>query len=247
MSYGGSQVRTQKLIGLIGGLSWESSAVYYRLINTAVQERLGGVASARCLLWSFDFAQIEALQTEGDWVAAARLMVAAALNLESAGADFLIICSNTMHRSAAEIEAVATIPLLHIADPTGLAIQKAGLKRVGLLGTAFTMEQDFYKARLAAKYGLEVLVPGASDRARVHAVIFEELVRGVIKSSSRLALEEVIAALVAQGAQAVVLGCTELMLLISSSDSSVPLFDTTALHAQAAVSNALAPLEGRLG
>jgi aspartate racemase len=240
-------VRTQKLIGLIGGLSWESSAVYYRLINTAVQERLGGVASARCLLWSFDFAQIEALQTEGDWVAAARLMVAAALNLESAGADFLIICSNTMHRSAAEIEAVATIPLLHIADPTGLAIQKAGLKRVGLLGTAFTMEQDFYKARLAAKYGLEVLVPGASDRARVHAVIFEELVRGVIKSSSRLALEEVIAALVAQGAQAVVLGCTELMLLISSSDSSVPLFDTTALHAQAAVSNALAPLEGRLG
>ncbi len=240
-------MRTQKLIGLIGGLSWESSAVYYRLINTAVQERLGGVASARCLLWSFDFAQIEALQTEGDWVAAARLMVAAALNLESAGADFLIICSNTMHRSAAEIEAVATIPLLHIADPTGLAIQKAGLKRVGLLGTAFTMEQDFYKARLAAKYGLEVLVPGASDRARVHAVIFEELVRGVIKSSSRLALEEVIAALVAQGAQAVVLGCTELMLLISSSDSSVPLFDTTALHAQAAVSNALAPLEGRLG
>ena len=224
-----------RMLGLIGGMSWESSAQYYRLINEGVRAARGPTASARCLLWSFDFAQIEALQHAGDWPALTALMIDAAKRLEGAGADHLLICTNTMHLMAGQVEAAAGIPLLHIADPTGAAIRAAGLHRVGLLGTAFTMEQSFYKERLAQQHGLEVLVPGAEDRALVHRVIYDELVAGRVTDASRQAYREIIARLVAQGAQGVVLGCTEIMLLIGAADSPVPLFDTTSLHAAAAV------------
>lgn len=217
----------QKVIGLIGGLSWESSAEYYRLINEAVRARLGGVASARCLMWSFDFAEVEALQAAGDWDAATALMVDAARRLERGGADVLLICSNTMHRMAGEVAGAVGVPLLHIADPTAARVKAAGLTRVGLLGTAFTMEQDFYKGRLAARHGLDVLVPEAEDRAVVHRIIYEELVQGRIEAASREAYRAVIARLVARGAEAVILGCTEIMLLVKPEDSTVPLFDTT--------------------
>ena len=229
----------QKVIGLIGGLSWESSAEYYRLINEAVRARLGGVASARCLMWSFDFAEVEALQAAGDWDAATALMVDAAGRLERGGAEVLLICSNTMHRMADEVAGAVRVPLLHIADPTAARIKAAGLSRVGLLGTAFTMEQDFYKGRLATRHGLDVLVPEAEDRAVVHRIIYEELVQGRIEAASREAYRAVIARLVARGAEAVILGCTEIMLLVHLEDSTVPLFDTTALHAEAAVAFAL--------
>ena len=229
-----------KMLGLIGGMSWESSAQYYRLINEGVRAARGPTASARVLLWSFDFAEIEALQHVGDWPALTALMIDAAKRLEGAGADHLLICTNTMHLMAGQVEAAAGIPLLHIADPTGAAIRAAGLHRVGLLGTAFTMEQGFYKDRLAQHYGLEVIVPDQEDRALVHRVIYDELVAGHVTAASRQAFREVIARLVAQGAQAIVLGCTEIMLLIGAEDSAVPLFDTTALHAAAAVHLALA-------
>lgn len=229
----------QKVIGLIGGLSWESSAEYYRLINEAVRARLGGVASARCLMWSFDFAEVEALQAAGDWDAATALMVDAGRRLERGGAEVLLICSNTMHRMAGEVAGAVSVPLLHIADPTAARVKAAGLTRVGLLGTAFTMEQDFYKGRLATRHGLDVLVPEAEDRAVVHRIIYEELVQGRIEAASRDAYRAVIARLVARGAEAVILGCTEIMLLVRSEDSPVPLFDTTALHAEAAVAFAL--------
>ena len=229
-----------KMLGLIGGMSWESSAQYYRLINEGVRAARGPTASARVLLWSFDFAEIEALQHAGDWPALTALMIDAAKRLEGAGADHLLICTNTMHLMAGQVEAAAGIPLLHIADPTGAAIRAAGLHRVGLLGTAFTMEQGFYKDRLAQHYGLEVIVPDQEDRALVHRVIYDELVAGHVTAASRQAFREVIARLVAQGAQAIVLGCTEIMLLIGAEDSAVPLFDTTALHAAAAVDLLLA-------
>jgi aspartate racemase len=218
-------------------------------MNMEVQKRLGGVASARCLLWSFDFAQIEALQMVGEWDLAAGMMVSAALALESAGAELILICSNTMHRCAPEVESAVGIPLLHIVDPTGYAIQDAGLKRVGLLGTAFTMEQAFYKQRLATQFELDVIIPEARHRSQIHAIIFEELVRGVIKPASRLVLEAIADALMARGAQGIILGCTELMLLMSPREGDVPIFDTTALHAAAAVAHALSPLmevQGRL-
>ncbi|WP_156922509.1 aspartate/glutamate racemase family protein [Azorhizobium doebereinerae] len=230
----------QKVIGLIGGMSWESSAEYYRIINERVRDRLGGLASARCLMWSFDFSEIEALQAAGRWDEAATLMIDAARRLERGGADFLLICTNTMHRMADAVAASVAIPLLHIADPTAERVRAAGLTRVGLLGTAFTMEQDFYKGRLAARHGLDVLVPEAADRALVHRVIYEELVQGRAEPASRQAYREVIARLVARGAEAIILGCTEIMLLVGPQDSAVPLFDTTALHAQAAVDLALA-------
>ena len=229
-----------KMLGLIGGMSWESSAQYYRVINEGVRAARGPTASARCLLWSFDFAEIEALQHAGDWPALTALMIDAARRLEVAGADHLLICTNTMHLMAEEVQAAVGIPLLHIADPAGAAIHTAGLHRVGLLGTAFTMEQGFYKDRLAQRHGLEVLVPDPEDRALVHRVIYDELVAGRITDAARQAFREVIARLVAQGAEGIVLGCTEIMLLIGAEDSAVPLFDTTALHALAAVRLALA-------
>ena len=231
----------QRVIGLIGGLSWESSAVYYRLINQTVQGRLGGTTSARCLMWSFDFGEIEALQRDGRWGDLTRLMIGAATSLERGGADFFLICSNTMHVMADEVQAAVSIPLIHIVDPTGADIKPRGFKRVGLLGTSFTMEQAFYSARLRERFDLEILTPDADDRALVHAVIYEELVRGLVTSASRDAYRAVIGRLVARGAQAIILGCTEIMLLVKPEDSAVPLLDTTALHVQAAVSFALGP------
>jgi aspartate racemase len=229
-----------RTIGLIGGMSWESSAEYYRILNQGVRDRLGPTASARCLLWSFDFSEIEALQHRGEWEELTARLVDAARKLETAGADILVICTNTMHRMAPAIEAAVQVPLLHIADPTAERIKAAGLRRVGLLGTAFTMERDFLKGRLAGRHGLEVIVPNAQDRATIHRVIYEELVAGQIVPASRDAYRAVIARLVEAGAQAVILGCTEIMLLVRPEDSAVPLFDTTALHAQAAVRQALA-------
>lgn len=226
-------------IGLIGGMSWESSAEYYRLLNQGVRDRLGPTASARCLLWSFNFAEIEALQHRGDWDGLAAQMVEAARRLETAGADLLLICTNTMHRMAPDIEAAVDIPLLHIADPTAERIKAAGFTKVGLLGTAFTMEQDFYKGRLARQHGLEVIVPGEEDRATVHRIIYEELVTGRIVPESREAYKAVMARLVDAGAQAIILGCTEIMLLVGPQDSPVPVFDTTAIHAAAATAAAL--------
>ena len=230
-----------QLLGLIGGMSWESSAQYYRLINEGYRAARGPAASAPCLLWSFDFAHIEALQRAGDWSELTALMEDAGRRLVRAGADGLIICTNTMHLMAEAVEQAAGVPLLHIADPTGAAIRAAGLNKVGLLGTAFTIEQAFYRERLAQRHGLEVIVPDAGDRALVHGVIYDELIAGVVSEASRAAYRAVIARLVARGAQAVILGCTEIMLLVRDEDSAVPLFDTTSLHAEAAVQALLEP------
>jgi aspartate racemase len=223
------------MIGLIGGMSWESSAEYYRLINIGVRDARGPTSSAPCLLWSFDFAEIEALQHKGDWDALTRRMVDAAQRLEGAGAGLLLICTNTMHRMADAVSAAISVPLLHIADPTAEAIRAAGLTRVGLLGTAFTMEQDFYRGRLADRHGLDVIVPEPADRATVHRIIYDELVAGVVNPASRDAYRDVIARLIDRGAEAIILGCTEIMLLVKPEDSAVPFYDTTALHAAAAV------------
>lgn len=224
-----------RTLGLIGGMSWESSAHYYRLINQGVRAARGPTASAKCLLWSFDFSEIEALQHAGDWARLEALMIDAGQRLVGAGAEALVICTNTMHLMAGAVEAAAGVPLLHIADPTGAAVKAAGIETVALLGTAFTMEQDFYRGRLAQQHGLEVLVPDSEDRALVHRVIYEELVAGVVREQSRDAYRGVIARLAARGAQGIILGCTEIMLLVQPEDSAVPLFDTTALHAAAAV------------
>lgn len=223
-----------RTIGLIGGLSWESSAEYYRLLNRAVRDRLGGLHAANIVMHSLDFAPVAALQAAGDWAALDRAMVEAAGALERAGADMLLICSNTMHRCAGAIEAASTLPLIHIADPVTAAIKGSALRRVGLLGTAFTMEQDFYRGRMA-EAGLEVIIPDDAGRAAVHGIIYDELVRGIIREESRAIYRQVIGALVARGAEAIVLGCTEIMLLIGEQDSAVPLFDTLALHVDAAV------------
>ena len=228
-----------KTIGLIGGMSWESSAHYYRIINCYVRDARGPTASARCILWSFDFSEIADLQRAGDWPALGTRMADAARRLEAAGADLLLVCTNTMHLLAPEIEAAVSVPLLHIGDATGAAVRAAGHRRVGLLGTAFTMEQDFYKARLAERHGLDVIVPDADDRAEVHRIIYEELVAGRIEPASRERYRQIIARLVERGAQAVILGCTEIMMLVSADDSAVPLFDTTVIHAEAAARAAL--------
>jgi amino-acid racemase len=229
----------QAVIGLIGGMSWESSAEYYRIINREVRNRLGGVHSARSLMWSVDFGEIERLQHDGDWDRLTEQMTDAAVRLERGGADFILICTNTMHRMADAVAAAIAIPLLHIADPTAQQVKAAGFSKVGLLGTAFTMEQNFYKGRLKDHFGLEVLVPEADDRRVVHDIIYRELVAGEIRPESRTAYRAVIGRLVAQGAQAIILGCTEIMLLVSADDSAVPLFDTTTIHAIAAVDRAL--------
>lgn len=221
-------------------MSWESSAQYYRIINEEVRSRLGGVHSARSLMLSVDFGEIERLQHDGHWAKLTEEMCSAAVSLERGGADFILICTNTMHRMANEVAAAVSIPLLHIADPTAERIKAAGLTRVGLLGTAFTMEQDFYKGRLTETFGLDVLVPDDEDRQTVHRIIYSELVAGKVDESSRQAYREVIQRLVERGAQAIILGCTEIMLLVSASDSPVPLYDTTEIHALAAVDLALA-------
>jgi aspartate racemase len=224
-----------RMIGLIGGMSWESSAEYYRILNQGIRDRLGPTASARCLLWSFNFAEIGALQHRGDWETLTARMIEAARKLEAAGAEILLICTNTMHRMASEVQASVNVPLLHIADPTAERIKASGFETVGLLGTAFTMEHDFYKGRLNQKHGLRVIVPDDQDRATVHRIIYDELVAGTTTSESREDYRRVIAKLASHGAQAVILGCTEIMLLVKPEDSPVPLFDTTALHAEAAI------------
>lgn len=227
-----------RTIGLIGGMSWESSAEYYRHINELTRERRGGLHSAPCVLYSVDFAEIERLQVEGRWDEAGTALAQAGKALELAGADLLLICTNTMHKVADQVSAAVSIPLLHLADATAEAVRAQGLQRVGLLGTAFTMEQDFYRDRLAAGV-LEVLVPGAEARAAVHRVIYEELCLGVVREESRAQYKDIIADLVATGAQGVILGCTEIELLIRPEDSPVPVFPTTRLHAEAAVRRAL--------
>ena len=228
-----------KTLGLIGGMSWESSALYYRQINEAVRQRLGGLHSAKLVLLSVDFAEIEALQRAGDWAQAGVLLADAAQRLQGAGAEALVLCTNTMHVIAPTIEAGVHIPLLHIADATAQAARAAGHACVGLLGTRFTMEQSFYIERLR-QHGLQVLLPEAEERATVHRIIYEELCLGQGHDASRQQYRQAMAALVARGAQAIILGCTEITLLVGAADASVPLLDTTALHAQAAADWALA-------
>ncbi len=229
-----------KVIGLLGGMSWESTLPYYRIVNQVVRERLGGLHSAQVVLYSVDFHQIERLQHAGDWAGAGHLLAEAASRLEAAGADFVVLCTNTMHRVAEAIEAAVHIPLLHIADPTADAIKRAGCSTVGLLGTRFTMEQAFYKDRLIARHGLRVLVPSPPDRDTVHRAIYDELCLGRIVDRSRGDYRRIMAQLVAEGAEAIILGCTEISLLVGPADATVPLFDTTELHARSAAENALA-------
>ena len=223
-----------RVIGMLGGMSWESSAQYYRLANELVRERLGGLHSARVLLASVDFADIEALQADGRWDEAGELLAAAAKGLEAGGAELLVICTNTMHKAADQVQAAVDIPLLHLADATAQAITRAGLATVGLLGTAFTMEQDFYRHRLAG-HGLTVLAPPAGDRADVHRIIYDELCLAVLREESRQVYRDVIGRLADAGAEGFVLGCTEIELLIDAADSPVPVFPTTRLHVEAAV------------
>jgi aspartate racemase len=229
-----------KTIGLLGGMSWESTAVYYRLVNELVAKRLGGLRSADCLLRSVDFAEIELLQREGDWGAAGARLAAEAEALEEAGAELLVLCTNTMHKVAGAITDAISIPFVHIADTTADAVRAAGLARVGLLATAYTMEQDFYVGRLRDRHGLDVLVPDAGDRALVHRVIYDELCVGVVRDDSRDEYRRVIGELADAGAEGILLGCTEIDLLISQADSPVPVFDTTRLHAERAVALSVA-------
>jgi aspartate racemase len=224
-----------KTIGLVGGMTWHSTVDYYRLINEDVQRRLGGSASARCVLYSVEFGEFEKLQEAGDWDRLTALMVDAAIRVETAGADFLVICANTMHRAAEAVAAALAIPLLHIADAAAAEIRRNKVKTVGLLGTRYTMEQDFYRKRLETKHGLRVLVPDDKERTRIHDIIYSELGHGIIKDSSRADYLEIIERLRDCGAEGVILGCTEIPLLVKPGDTPVTLYDTTALHAKAAV------------
>ena len=227
-----------RTIGLLGGMSWVSSAEYYRLVNELVRRELGGFHSARCVLYSVDFADVERLQAEGRWTEAGDLLGAAAGRLEAAGADLILLCTNTMHEIADRVQAAVRIPLLHLADATARAVSAAGVRRVGLLGTAYTMERDYYRGRLES-HGLDVLVPNAADRSAVHRVIYDELVKGEMSEASRRLYREVIARFADAGAQGVILGCTEIELLVTQADSPLPVFPTTRLHVEAAVADAL--------
>ncbi len=228
-----------KTIGLIGGMSWESTIPYYRQINEVVKASLGGLHSAKLVLYSVDFHEIERLQHGGDWAAAGELLANAARALENAGADFLVICTNTMHKVAPAIELAVSIPLLHIADPTAITIKRAGHTKIGLLGTRFTMEQDFYKQRLCENHGLVVLIPNQEDRDIVHRIIYDELCQGKILPESRAEYKRIMATLANQGAEAIILGCTEISLLVGAADAGVRLFDTTSIHARSAAEWAL--------
>ncbi len=228
-----------KTIGMLGGMSWESTVPYYQIINRYIQQQLGGLHSARIVLHSVNFAEVEQLQHTGQWDKAGDLLAEAAVGLEHAGADFLIICTNTMHKVAHQIQERLTIPLLHIADPTAQALVEAGFKRVALLGTAFTMEQNFYKQRLVEQYGLEVMIPDERQRKQVHQIIYDELCQGKINEDSRRTYVQIAESLAEQGAEAIILGCTEISLLLTPEYTSIPLFDTTRLHAEAAAVNAL--------
>lgn len=228
-----------KSIGLLGGMSWESTLTYYKLLNEGINQQLGGLHSAKILLNSVDFHEIEALQHQGHWEETATILTAAAQSVEQAGAEFLMICTNTMHKVAPQIEASVSIPLLHIADATGEALIRQGITKVGLLGTAFTMEQDFYKQRLVDKFGIEVLVPNGVQRKLVHNVIYNELCRGTVTRRSKHDFQTIIDDLSADGAQGVILGCTEIGMLVSDQDASIPVFDTTKIHTDAAIALAL--------
>lgn len=229
-----------RCIGLLGGMSWESTAIYYRLINEAVRDRLGGHHSARLLLHSVDFHAIKGLQHEGDWPGTARILGEAARGLKAGGADFLVIATNTMHKVAGEIEVASGLEVLHIADPTGAALAADGVTRVALLGTRFTMEEDFYRRRLEDRFGLEVRVPEAEERDAIHRIIYDELCLGVVRAESADTYRGIIAAMKAGGAEAVILGCTEITMLVDAASSPLPVYDTTRLHAEAAVARATA-------
>lgn len=228
-----------KTIGLIGGMSWESTIPYYRLLNEGVKQQLGGLHSAKCILYSVDFYDIERMQQAGDWDAAGAVLAAAARSLEAAGADFILLCTNTMHKVAGSIEAAVTIPLLHIADATAAAIKQAGCRRVGLLGTKFTMQQPFYRERLSEQHGIEVLLPNEAEQDSLHQIIYQELCQGVINPESKQTVRKMMAGLAWQGVDGIILGCTEIGLLVGKADAAVPLFDTTVIHAAAAVRLAL--------
>ena len=228
-----------KTIGLLGGMSWQSSLDYYREINLGVKQSLGGLHSAKIAMFSVDFAAIEKYQHQGDWDATAEILLQAAKNVQAAGADFLLICTNTMHKVAPQIEAALDIPLVHIVDATADVLVKKGIKTVGLLGTAFTMEQDFYKGRLSERYGISVLVPNEADRGVIHKVIYQELCLGKIKPQSKAEYLRVINSLEEQGAEAVILGCTEIGLLVQQAETPVMLVDSTTIHAQKAVELAI--------
>ncbi|MEZ8472663.1 aspartate/glutamate racemase family protein [Vibrio cyclitrophicus] len=228
-----------KTIGLLGGMSWESTMSYYKSINEGVKANLGGLNSAKICMYSANFDEIERLQHQGRWSETANILSDAALSVEKGGADFILICTNTMHKVVPEIEEKITIPILHIADTTAQILLEQGVKKVGLLGTAFTMEQDFYKARLVNKFGIGVVIPDESDREQVHNIIYKELCRGEVKEESRDVYRQIIEKLSQQGAEAVILGCTEIALLIQQQHTDVPLLDTTSVHADAAVRLAL--------
>lgn len=232
-----------KTIGLLGGMSWESSIEYYRIINEVVRDKLGGLHSAKSVMYSVNFAEIEALQHEGKWEEATQLMIDAAQHVENGGADFLVICTNTMHRMADEVQEGIGIPLLHIADAAAVKIKAGGLRKIGLLGTRFTMEEGFYKGRLIDRHGLDVLVPSDEGREIVHKVIYDELVMGKIEPKSKAQYIQIIEELVFEGAQGIILGCTEIGLLVGAKDVTVPVFDTTLIHATAAVEVALGEYE----
>jgi aspartate racemase len=228
-----------KTIGLIGGMSWESSLLYYQIINQRVKEKLGGHHSAKSLMYSVDFQEIKTLQHQGKWDEATKIMIDSAHKLESGGADLIVICTNTMHKMAKEVEESVSIPLLHIADSTANEIVKDGITKVALLGTAFTMEQDFYKGRLIERFGLDVIVPNETERMIIHDIIYQELCLGIIKEESKQSYLKIINSLSKQGAEAIILGCTEITLLISQENCSIPVYDTTRLHAEYAVDFAL--------
>jgi aspartate racemase len=229
-----------KTIGLIGGMSWESSAAYYRIINETTKTRLGPLYSAKSLMYTVNFHEIEQMQHKGQWNQAGDILVDAAKSLECGGAECIVLCTNTMHKLATSIEAAVSMPFIHIADATAEKIKAQGIKKIGLLGTGFTMEQDFYKGRLVEKYGLEVLIPQKADRDIVHQVIYDELCQGKVLPASKAEYVRIMESLVKQGAEGIILGCTEIMMLVSQADSSVPVFDTTTIHAVAAVDFALA-------
>lgn len=230
-----------KTIGLLGGMSWESTVSYYRALNEGVKAARGGLHSARIILNSLEFAEIETLQSKGDWQALADILVEAGLAVERAGADGLLICTNTMHKVAPEVQAALSIPLLHIADATGEVLKSAGIRQIGLVGTRYTMEQPFYRDRIEQQFGIDVLVPDLAERDAIHRIIFEELCQGVISDASRSVFLDAISALAGRGAQGVILGCTEIALLVKPSDTDVPLFDTTQIHVDQAVRWALVP------
>lgn len=228
-----------KTIGLIGGMSWESSLLYYQIINQRVKEKLGGHHSAKSLMYSVDFQEIKTFQHQGNWDEATKIMIDSAQKLQSGGADFIVICTNTMHKMAKEVEESVSIPLLHIADSTASEIVKDGIKKVALLGTAFTMEQDFYKGRLMERFGLDVIVPKETERMIIHDIIYQELCLGIMNEASKQSYIKIIDSLNQQGAEAIILGCTEIALLLSQDDCSIPVYDTTRLHAECAVDFAL--------